>query len=166
MEIISKILKWLDVYFEEVVCAIGIAAVALGVFLQFAVRFIFGTGIAWAEEVAVYGMIWSMYIGAAMCVHAKGQMRILIVVQRLPHYFGLAIVLLADAIWLGFNIFMVIVGADYVALLIEQPMISPSLGIDQSIPHIVIPFAFALMSFRMLQFYYRWIKQGCKQLPV
>ena len=166
METISKAIKWLDTYFEEVICSIGIATVATCVFLQFAVRFFFGTGLAWTEELAVYGMVWSMYIGACMCVRAKAQMRILILVQRLPRVLSLSMVILADFIWFGFNIFMVFVGVDYVALLIEQPMISPSLGIDQSLPHIIIPFAFGLMSFRIIQFYVQWIKDGCQDLPV
>lgn len=158
-------LRLLDKYFEEVICAIGLSLIAICVFLQFATRFVFGSGIAWPEEVAVYAMVWSMYIGACMCVREKAHMRILLGVQRLPTRMGLAVIIFADFIWLAFNIFMIFVGMDYIFLLIDQPMLSPALGIDQTWPQSIIPFAFALMSFRIIQHYILWFRSGCQGFP-
>lgn len=165
MKKLYYILQLVDEYFEEVVCAIGLSLIAICVFLQFGTRFLFGSGLAWPEEVAVYGMVFSMYIGACLCVREKAHMRILLLVQRLPHRLSIATIMLADFIWVLFNIFMVFVGIDYIKLLIDQPMLSPALGIDQSWPQSIIPFAFALMSFRIIQHYVLWFKGGCQGSP-
>lgn len=160
-----KIIHFLDAYFEEIICAVGILTVATCVFLQFAVRFLFGSGLAWPEELAVYGMVWSMFIGASMCVRSQMQMRILVFVQRFPRKIALALIMLADTIWFCFNIFMVVVGGEYVILMFEFPMLSPALGVSQAWPHLVIPLAFGLMSFRIIQHYVIWFKNGCQDYP-
>lgn len=161
----SAALKWLDTYFEETICAISLSLVALCVFLQFVVRCLFGSAMAWSEEVAIYGMVWAMYMGASMCVREKAHMRILLGVRALPYKLSVAVIVFADAAWLVFNLFMVVIGADYVKLLVDQPMISPALGIDQAWPQSVIPFGFALMAFRIIEHYYDWFKGGCQDFP-
>lgn len=165
MNVIIKGLRLFDKYFEEVVCAIGLSTIATCVFLQFVTRCFMGSAMAWPEEVAAYGMAWSMYIGGCMCVREKGHMRILVGVRRLPRRLGVPVILFADLAWFGFCIFMVVVGADYISLLIDQPMISPALGIDQRWPQSIIPFGFGLMAFRIIQHYLLWFKDDCPGLP-
>jgi len=165
MTIILKSLRLLDKYFEEVVCSIGLSLIATCVFLQFITRFIFGSGMAWPEEVAVYGMVWAMYLGGCMCVREKGHMRILIVVRRLPRRLSIAAIVFADLAWFAFCIFMTVVGIEYIGLLIDQPMISPALGVDQRWPQSIIPFGFGFMAFRILQHYILWFKDGCPGFP-
>lgn len=163
--IIIKSLHLLDKYFEEVVCAIGLSLIATCVFLQFVTRFFFGSAMAWPEEVSAYAMAWSMYIGACMCVREKGHMRVLLGVKRLPRRLGIPVIMFADLLWFGFCVFMVFIGADYISLLIDQPMISPALGVDQRWPQSIIPFGFGLMAFRIIQHYILWFKGGCSDLP-
>lgn len=165
MSIIIRSLRLFDKYFEEVLCFIGLSLVAICVFLQFLTRFLFGSGMAWPEEVAVYGMVWAMYLGGCLGVREKGHMRILIGVQRLPRRMSIAVMIFADLAWFAFCIFMTVVGIEYIGLLIDQPMISPVLGVDQSWPQSIIPFGFGLMGFRILQQYILWFKDGCTNFP-
>ena len=155
-----RILRWLDTYFEECVCALAISLIALCVFLQFLTRCVFGSALAWPEEVAIYGMVVAMYIGACMCVREKAHMRILVAIKKLPRTLCISILLLADTLWFFFNLFMVYIGIQYVELLIEQPAVSPALGINQQWPYMIIPFSFALMAFRIVQHYILWFKDG------
>ena len=103
MNHIISAIKWLDCYFEEVICAISLSAVAICVFLQFSIRALFGSALAWPEEVAIYGMVWAMYMGACMCVREKAHMRILLGVRALPYRWSVAVIVFADLTWLLFN---------------------------------------------------------------
>jgi C4-dicarboxylate transporter DctQ subunit len=60
---------------------------------------------------------------------------------------------------------MVRYGYQYIALLWDQAYISPALEIDQKWPQAIIPIGFALMTVRMIQFYYRWFRDGARGLP-
>ena len=160
-----SIITLFDSKFEEYVCYLAISVTATSVFLQVCVRMLFGTALAWCEEIAVYGMAWGVYMGASLCVREKAHIRILLGVKALPKKFGLVLLILGDCLWAAFNIFMVFYGFKYIELLWEQAYISPALEIDQKWPQAIIPLGFALMTFRMVQFYYRWLRSGANGLP-
>ena len=42
---------------------------------------------------------------------------------------------------------------------------SPVLGISQKWPYLCLVFGFALMSLRIIQVYYRWIRHGVPLIP-
>ena len=162
---ILSIITFIDLKFEEIVCYMAISATAISVFLQACVRVIFGTALAWCEEIAVYGMAWGVYMGASLCVREKAHIRILLGVKALPKKSGLVLLIFGDCLWVGFNLFMVVFGYKYIALLWDQVYLSPALEIDQKWPQAIIPLGFALMTFRMFQFYYRWLRNGAQGLP-
>ena len=58
----------LDRYFEEVLCTLFLCIVVGSVLMQVVLRFFFHSAAAWAEETAVYGMIFAVYLGATMAV--------------------------------------------------------------------------------------------------
>ncbi len=165
MQQFFKALKFVDTHFEEVLCFIGISCIAICVFLQFMIRLTLGSALAWPEEIAIYGMAWSMFLGACLCVRQKAHMRILLLIKKLPRKIGLSLLVFGDILWFFFCIFMCLVGVEYIKQLLEYTMISPSLEIDQAYPQSIIPFAFGLMAFRILQLYYTWFREGCPDLP-
>ena len=57
-----------DQYFEEVLCIFFLSVVVGSVLMQVVLRFFFHTAAAWAEETAIYGMIFAVYLGATMAV--------------------------------------------------------------------------------------------------
>ena len=162
---IVSIITSIDSKFEEYVCYLAISATAISVFLQVCVRVLFGTALAWCEEIAVYGMAWGVYMGASLCVRERAHIRILLGVRALPKIYGTALLIFGDCLWAAFNLFMVFYGYQYIELLWEQTYISPALEIDQKWPQAIIPLGFALMTFRMVQFYYRWWRSGAQGLP-
>ncbi len=159
-------LSKLDKYFEEVICAISLTVVACSVFLQVIMRFVFSSASVWAEETAVYGMIFAIYFGASMAIRERAHIRITMLVKILPHPFQVACIVLADALWFAFLVFMVVQTCAYTKLLFEVTFVSPGLGIEQRWVQIVIPAVLILMLFRMLQVYWRWAKTGWKELPL
>ena len=163
---ILSIITFIDLKFEEIICYVAISATAICVFLQVCIRVVFGTALAWSEEIAIYGMAWTVYMGASLCVREKSHIRILLGVKALPPKLGLIVIIFGDCLWAGFNIFMVRYGYEYIALLWDQVYLSPALEIDQKWPQAIIPLGFFLMTFRMIQFYYRWLRDGAQGLPV
>lgn len=159
-------LSKLDRYFEEVVCTISLVVVASSVFLQVIMRFVFSSASAWAEETAVYGVIFAVYLGASMAVRERAHIRITMLVNALPRALQVASVILADALWFGFVAFMVVQTIEYTKLLFEVTYITPGLGIEQRWVQIVVPAALVLMLFRIAQVYWRWGKTGWKGLPL
>ncbi len=159
-------LALLDRYFEEVICSLCLAVVASCVMLQVILRFGFAAAAPWAEEMAVYGMIFAVYLGASMAVRERAHIRVTLVVQVLPRPLQVAAVVLADILWFAFVVFLAWQSVLYSKLLFEVTYISPGLGIEQRWIQIVVPLALALMLFRILQVYWRWRRDGWKGLPL
>ncbi|MBQ0749792.1 MAG: TRAP transporter small permease [Roseovarius sp.] len=159
-------LSKIDRYFEEVICAICLTVVVGSVLLQVILRYFFSTAAAWAEETAVYGMIFAVYLGATMAVRERAHIRITLLVSRLPRALQVGAVVLADTLWAGFVIFMIVQTTIYTQLLFNVTYMTPGLGIEQRWVQMIIPMAFGLMLFRILQVYWRWGRDGWKDLPL
>ena len=156
----------LDRYFEEVLCTIFLAVVVGSVLLQVILRFFFHTAAVWAEETAVYGMIFSVYLGATMAVRERAHIRITLLVSRLPRPLQVFSVVLADVLWVGFVIFMIVQTVAYTQLLFNVTYQTPGLGIEQRWIQMFIPMLFGLMLFRILQVYWRWKNDNFAGLPL
>lgn len=161
-----SVLQILDRRFEEVLCGLAITLMACSVMLQVILRFVFATASPWAEELAVYGMIFAVYFGATMATRERQHIRIGILIEHSPRPLAVAMVVLADLLWAGFVVLMVLLSIEYMELLFRVTQISPGLGLEQRWIRPVVPFAFALMLFRILQVYWRWGQTGWKGLPL
>ena len=160
------ILRLIDWHFEEVICAIALIVMACAVMLQVVLRFVFAAASPWAEELAVYAMILAVYLGATMAVRERQHIRITILVSRAPRPLALLMVVTADLIWAGFVALMISLTVEYVELLFRMTYISPGLGLEQRWIQWILPFAFALMLFRIVQVYWVWWRSGWKGLPL
>lgn len=159
-------LSKLDRYFEEVLCTFFLGVVVFSVLLQVVQRFVFHSASVWAEETAVYGMIFSVYLGATMAVRDRAHIRITMLVTRLPRRFQVACIVLADILWAGFVVFMIVQTIGYTQLLFEVTFQTPGLGIEQRWVQMFLPAFFGLMLFRIAQVHWRWRADGFKELPL
>ena len=159
-------LSRLDRYFEEVVCTACLTVCVVSVLTQVVLRYFFASAAPWAEETAVYGMIFAVYFGATMAVRERAHIRITLLVKALPRAMQVGCVVLADALWAGFVIFMIVQTTRYTELLFQVTYRTPGLGIEQRWVQMIIPLAFGLMLFRILQVYWRWARSGWKELPL
>jgi len=159
-------LSKLDRYFEEVLCTFFLSVVVGSVLLQVVQRFVFHSASVWAEETAVYGMIFAVYLGATMAVRDRAHIRITLLVSRLPRPLQICSIVLADLLWVGFVIFMIVQTTTYTQLLFKVTYQTPGLGIEQRWIQMFIPVLFCLMLFRILQVYWRWRADGFRELPL
>ena len=63
-----KVLKFLDKYFEEIICVVALAAMTVVIFIQIILRLIspiVQLPMAWTEEIGRYFFIYAVYVGAA-----------------------------------------------------------------------------------------------------
>lgn len=156
----------LDRYFEEVLCTIFLCVVVGSVLMQVVMRFFFHSAAAWAEETAVYGMIFAVYLGATMAVRDRAHIRITLLVSRLPRRLQVFSVVLADALWFAFVVFMIVQTTTYTQLLFNVTYQTPGLGIEQRWVQMFVPMFFGLMLFRILQVYWRWKNDHFRGLPL
>ena len=73
-------LRWVIRQFEELICCTALVIVALSVFSQVVARYALEIALHCTEEVAAMAMVWSVYIGASLCVRERFNIRILVAV--------------------------------------------------------------------------------------
>lgn len=77
-------LKWLTKAIR-VVCAVLMAFCACLIFVQVFRRYIFGSVFKWAEEVAIYSVIWITFLAAVLCLKDGEHTRIEVFINIFPH---------------------------------------------------------------------------------
>ena len=164
--IVSKFFWTISEKFEEVICVAGLLTMASCIMLQVILRYFFSAAAAWAEEVAVYSMVTSVYLGASLAIKERAHMRITIILNALPKTLRIFTLILADLIWFGFLVYLLILSLTWIKLLFNQTYITPGLGIEQRWPQSIVPFSLVLMMLRMIQVYYRWFRKGEEVVPL
>ena len=130
------------------------------VFLQVVMRYVFSAPMSWSDEIAVYAMLWSVYLSASWAVRERAHIRVMNLIQLFPGKMSTALTVLSDFVWFVFAVFLT-----YQSILLDismwkLPFESPALGIPQKWPYLCLVFGFGLMTLRLIQVYYRWIRFG------
>lgn len=162
---LKRAISLLDRYLEEVLCAILIVGMLCSIFLQVVLRYVFESPVSWSDEIAIYCLIGTVYFGASLAVRERAHIRLMVFVQLFPRPYDLMLFLVGEAIWLGFNTTMMILGWKLFEIMSRFTLVSPSLGIDQRWTFALVMVGFTLMIFRMLQEYYRWFAEGKINMP-
>ena len=151
---------FLEKHFEELLAGILVMFMASMVFFQVVMRYLFSMPTSWSDEIAIYAMLWSVYISVAWAVRERAHIRVMNFVQLFPKKIAIFLTILSDFIWFLFGIFLT-----YQSVLLdlsfwENAYRSPALDIDQKWPYMCLILGFGLMTLRLVQIYYRWIKYG------
>ena len=151
---------FLEKHFEELLAGILVMFMASMVFFQVVMRYLFSMPTSWSDELAIYAMLWSVYISVAWAVRERAHIRVMNFVQLFPKKIAIFLTILSDFIWFLFGLFLT-----YQSVLLdlsfwENAYRSPALDIDQKWPYMCLILGFGLMTLRLVQIYYRWIKYG------
>ncbi len=84
-------------YFEEILAGFFLVLISLATLANVVSRYLFNTPISWGEELARYGFIWLVFLGAALCTKHKRHICIDVVAVFLPPRGQLLLKILADA---------------------------------------------------------------------
>lgn len=124
-----------------------LAAMAVMVFANVALRFTTDRSILWVEEASRYVMIWLTFLGAGLVLRYGGHIGIETLHERLPRHAPLLRALIV-ALLLGFFSFMVWIGLRYAFLTWGQT--TPVLEIPIGAVYLAMPIGFALMIVHLL----------------
>ncbi len=158
MSLPARIWAFLERRAEEVIAGICVCIMTVLVFLQVVMRYVFSAPMSWSDEIAVYAMLWSVYLSTSWAVRERAHIRVMNLIQLFPGKISTAMMVFSDIVWFVFAVFLT-----YQSLLLHismwtLPFESPVLGIAQKWPYLCLVFGFGLMTLRLIQVYYRWIK--------
>jgi TRAP-type C4-dicarboxylate transport system permease small subunit len=124
-----------------------LAAMALMVFANVALRFLTDHSILWVEEVSRYLMIWLTFLGAGLVLRYGGHIGIETMQDRLPRA-APALRAVIFVLLLGFFAFMVWIGTRYAMRTWTQT--TPVMEIPVGIVYLAMPIGFALLIVHLL----------------
>ena len=143
-------LKKLDESFEEVIMGIFLIGMSLILLFQILMRMT-GNSLTWAEEVARYMYVWSVFLSVA-CTMRKGNiLKVDLILQLLPAGVRRALETVLDLInvvlfgYLSYHAFFL------VQSVLKSNQKSPALEIPMYLVYWIIPVGFSLACLRSMQ---------------
>ena len=124
-----------------------LAAMALMVFTNVALRFFTDRSILWVEEASRYAMIWLTFLGAGLVLRYGGHIGIETLHEKLPRHAPLLRALVV-ALMLGFFGFMAWIGVRYALLAWGQT--TPVMEVPIGAVYLAMPVGFALLIVHLL----------------
>ena len=144
---------------ERVICSSLLATFVVILFIQIISRQLFNHSIAWSEELSTYMFVWFVYFGASYATKLAAHNRVTFQFKLFPPRVAVWSEALADLIWVGFNSYFVWLSYDFVFNKMNLFWKSQTLGFPMKYVYMILPIAFALMTFRILQVnYYKLVK--------
>lgn len=155
-----RILKWLDAWFEQtmlvILCSVLVACLSYSAVVRYFVTHPFFTNLSHSsEELALFAFVFLLYFGSVLATKERAHFRVSAQLDWIKPPLRRWRFVLGDILWLGFNIFIVWQGILLVESAFERPEPSLSLGIPMQWIYLIIPLAFALTAFRLVQSYFR-----------
>lgn len=161
----AAIWRFLEARAEEVIAGTCVVVMTVLVFFQVVMRYVFEAPTSWSDEIAVYAMLWSVYLSTSWAVRERAHIRVMNLINLFPGAIRTGLTMLSDFIWFVFAIFLTWQSVLLQISMWELPFESPVLGIAQKWPYLCLVVGFGLMTLRLVQVYYRWIKHGEPLVP-
>lgn len=143
MKAFDNALLWINRWVVIVI----LAAMAMMVFANVALRFLTDESILWVEEVSRYLMIWLTFLGAGLVMRYGGHIGIDTLQDRFPRQAPI-VRALVFVFMLGFFGFMVWIGMRYALLTWGQT--TPVMQIPVGIVYLAMPVGFGLLIVHLL----------------
>ena len=115
-------------------------------------RYVFSTSFVWVEEIARISFVWLIYFCVASAARENRHIRVGLIDMFLPPAAIKFITYVADALVIIFNIFIVWFGVKLMISTFGYGEKTPVTNIPMALIYAVIPFCFALMVIRMLDY--------------
>lgn len=149
----KRILAFIDDKFEEIIGVTVLGVVVTLIFLGVVLRLIFTSGLPWQEELSRFGFVFVCYLGASYGIKSQDHIRITFVADALPKGAQKVLRVITDIVWIGFNIFIVIISLNVYQHMRNFRGESGILKIPLHYVFLTIPVGFALLTLRLIQQY-------------
>ena len=156
----KKLLAWLDVHFEDALCGILLVGIMSMLMAQVVVRFVFGHGLTFSEELCRFSFLYLVYFAASLVAGKGAHIRVTAHTRKLPAPMRVGLLMLADLLWLGFNATVIYQGLLLIDSMSTRPMVSGGILLDLRYVYFAVPAAFMHQSFRILQRWRRYFRDG------
>lgn len=120
------------------------------VFINFVMRYLFGTSITWGEELARYLMIWATFIAASLGVKKGAHITLDILVIYLSEKANRVLRAISYSCCIIYCILVLYIGIPFINSLVEKNQLSPALQIPMSIVYLAIIVGTILMLLRYI----------------
>lgn len=140
---------------ESYLCRALLATFVCLLFLQVVVRTLFNFSFSWLEELTVYMFVWFVFFGASYAAKMAAHNRVTFQFKFLPAGAIKYIEAFADLFWIAFNVVFIYLSIDFIFNKMNKFQSSQTMGFHLSWVYIVLPIAFSLMTFRILQVNYK-----------
>ena len=159
----KNLLAWLDVHFEDALCGVLLVGIMIMLMAQVVVRFAFGHGLTFSEELCRFSFLYLVYFAASLAASKNLHIRVTAQLKLLPKLGQMLLLLTTDIIWLVFCIIVVNVGTDFIISMSDRPMVSGALMLDMRYVYAAVPIAFTLQAVRLVE---RWWRIFTKRDPL
>ena len=109
--------------FERYLCAFLLLSMVFCLAIQVYFRYVLNASLTWSEELSRFTFIWLAYMGAVLGAKERIHFRVTVPQLLLPVQYRRYMTMLADFIWVTFNLFFVYVGIKQIIHLINFPYI-------------------------------------------
>lgn len=152
------LIRLIDRRLEETMIVLCCTIMVVGLSFTAIVRyFLSGTPLGamthMAEELSVFAFVFLLYFGSVLAARENGHFRVSAHLDIVPARLRHLRFLVGDLLWLGFCIFATWQGVKLVQITMRSSEPSMSLNIPMQFIYAIIPVAFALTAFRIVQRY-------------
>ena len=129
-------------------------------FAQIISREVFNYSFSWSEELATYMFVWFVFFGASYAAKLYAHNRVTFQFNKLSKRMTNIIEGIADLFWIAFNVYFVYLSFNFVFFKMNLFWKSQTLGVPMKYIYMILPIAFALMTFRIIQANYLKLVKG------
>lgn len=145
---------------EQYLCAFLMVVMVFCLGAQVFFRFVLNASLTWSEELSRFAFIWLVYMGAVLGAKERIHIRVTAFHRLFPAAARGWLIPAADLLWVSINLTFAWQGALQVGHLMRFSYISPALQWNMALIYSVVPIGFLLMSFRILEGYWRDWRRG------
>lgn len=160
---------------EETISAGCLAAAALIVFADVVHRYSAAIGwlwdltqhlhLSWAQELAIFLVIWSAKFGAAYGVRTGIHLGVDLLVAHVPRGWQRALTVLGLLLGVAFTAVIAVFGMRWVLFMHEMQQVSADLELPLWIAYLCVPLGSALMCARFAQVLANYVRRGTLPVP-
>lgn len=153
----SRLARWEQrvVLLNQALVVLLMASMAVLVFANVVMRYVFNASIIWVEELTQYQMIWVAYLGAGLALREGRHVSVDTLQDLLPAPVRRALRTLIAAAIAAFLLVLMVLGLQIAALTWNQE--TPVLNVPTGVPYLAIPLGAAAWLLHLLLLWRRFV---------
>lgn len=146
-----KLIKKLDQSLEEWILGALLIGMAVILLIQILMRAVVGSSLTWAEEVARYFYVWSVFLSLGCTIRSGNILKVDLLLGHLPGLLRRSLQIFLDLIETVFYAYLAYISVSVVGSVRISGQTSPALEIPMYLVYLIIPVGFVLASLRSVQ---------------